>query len=312
MRRYDSDRCVGIARRRLLAAGSTATQFRTKSRNRKMAISMRGFLLIAAALYSTTASAGEKINVGRQWPANQQVSMDNIDHSTWNRLLGTYVDDDGFVDYRSWQSSAEDRAALNDYLVELSRANPQASASREAQLAFWINAYNAVTIEGILQKYPTKSIRDHTARLYGYNIWHDLLLTVGDQQFSLDSIEHKILRPMGEPRIHFAIVCASISCPRLLNQAYVPDQLEKQLAANSRDFFRNARNFRFDPASGKVQLSQILNWFKDDFGGKREAVLDTIAPYLSDPQAQQLARSGRPSVSYITYNWDLNDQATKP
>ena len=121
--------------------------------------------------------------------------------------------------------------------------NREIKAKRESQLAFWINAYNAVTIRGILREYPTTSIRSHTPRLFGYHIWKDLKLYVGGKPYSLDQIEYEVLRQMDEPRIHFATVCASISYPNLLNEAYVPGELEIQLAANAKDFFRASRTF---------------------------------------------------------------------
>ena len=118
-------------------------------------------------------------------------------------------------------------------------------------MAYWINAYNAVTLEGILAVYPTDSIRKHTDK-NSYDIWNHLKFISGDQQISLNDIEHKVLRKMNEPRIHFAIVCASIGCPRLLNEAYVPQKLEQQLATNSTDFFSRSRNLQFDQASNQL------------------------------------------------------------
>jgi len=113
---------------------------------------------------------------------------------------------------------------------------------------------------------------------------------------------------MGEPRIHFAIVCASFSCPRLLNQAYTADQLERQLAANTRNFFANPQNFRYE--SGTFYMSSILSWFEADFGGSQDEQLKSITPYLPDRTSQQAAASGAGRISYLKYNWSLNDQKT--
>ncbi len=168
----------------------------------------------------TTNSYAAKTPLGRSWNSSKQVSMENIDHSSYNSLLQKYVDNNGYVNYKAWKSSSKDRRTLNNYLAHLSQANRSIRASKNARLAFWINAYNAVTLEGIMQVYPTTSIRNHTAKLVGYNIWEDLYLIVGKNKFSLEQIEHKILRKMKEPRIHFAIVCASVGCPRLMNKAY--------------------------------------------------------------------------------------------
>ncbi|MEK6239106.1 MAG: DUF547 domain-containing protein, partial [Planctomycetales bacterium] len=186
-------------------------------------------LTAAVFLLASDARAGEEWNVGRNVASARCVSMDQINHGAWDRLLKKHVDSQGYVNYRDWHASAADRQALDSYLKVLSTASASKSATSSAKIAFWINAYNAVTIKGILREYPTTTIRNHTAKLWGYNIWHDLKLWVGGGRYSLDQMEHKILRKMGEPRIHFAIVCASISCPKLLNEAYEPRRLDSQL-----------------------------------------------------------------------------------
>ena len=261
---------------------------------------------ICFASSSSQASAGTKVIVGRVVSAAQRISMDEIDHSIWDGLLQKYVDDVGNVDYRGWTKSRKDVGVLNHYLNELSRADASTRASREGYLAFWINAYNAVTIKGILREYPTTSIRNHTAKLYGYNIWYDLVLAVGDTHISLNDIEHKVLRKTGEPRIHFAIVCASQSCPRLLSEAYTKEKVEQQLELNTRNFFANREHFRYQ--NERFYLSPILKWFADDFGSSQSEMLRSIAPYLPDSKSIQAARRGVGKISYLRYDWSLNDQ----
>lgn len=239
---------------------------------------------------------------------SQAVPLDRVDHSAWDRLLQKYVDQDGMVDYGAWKASRADRAALKGYLATLSAADPTAQTTKDGKLAFWINAYNALTVQGILDVYPTSSIRNHTAKVVGYNIWDDLLLPVGGQQYSLSHIEHEILRKLGEPRIHFAIVCASIGCPRLLNRAYQPENLQSQLAGNTRDFFARQRNFQVDLASRKVRVSSILDWFGEDFGPTPQKGLAGLAKYMPDEATRKLTASGDFSVSYLDYDWSLNKQ----
>ncbi len=270
-------------------------------------------LLLLTAICGTLVSSqwlplsgGSPVYVGNQ--ASKQLSIDQADHSDWNRLLQKYVDQDGMVDYSAWKASAADTRLLDRYLSQLSDASAAVAASRAARLAFWINAYNAVTIRGILREYPTTSIRNHTARLFGYNIWKDLKLFVGGKQFSLDQIEHEILRKMSEPRIHFAIVCASIGCPRLLNQAYVADQVDDQLETNAKDFFSRRQNFRYDASANQFELSSILSWFDEDFGSDRRSLLRRIAAWLPTIEAQQAARRGTAGISYLSYDWNLNQQ----
>ena len=255
------------------------------------------------------AQAAEPL--GRVWPPSQYVSMEEIDHSPFDALLKKYVDSDGYVQYAAWKNSPSDRRKLQSYLLELSRASRAKQARRAGRLAFWINAYNAVTIEGILREYPTSSIRNHTSKI-GYSIWDDLPLTVGGTAYSLNDIEHKILRKMGEPRIHFAIVCASVGCPRLRNEAYTAEKLEEQLTANARDFFSRRKNFRIDENAGTIYFSSILKWFGEDFGNSLNDRLRFLQPYLP-PSAQRTIQAGRVRhVEYLAYDWSLNDQNRRP
>ena len=263
-------------------------------------------LIILATSAASTVRAGTPIYVGKR--SNSNVSMDRIDHAGWNQLLQRYVDKNGLVNYKDWKASAADTKALDRYLSHLSTASPSIVAKREAKLAYWINAYNAVTVRGILREYPTSSIRNHTAKFYGYNIWHDLKLHVGSQTISLDDIEHKTLRKMNEPRIHFAIVCASIGCPRLLNEAYVADRIDEQLETNSVDFFSRRQNFRHDVSAGRLYLSSILSWFGSDFGSNKKAQLKAISKWLPNKAARAAAASGSVRVSYLDYDWKLNEQ----
>jgi len=264
---------------------------------------------LAAGIYLTMRADGAfaKTPLGKSWSQSKWISMNDIDHTGFDALLKKYVDSDGNVNYSGWKNSPADRRSLQDYLTQLGRAGTRIKASREAKLAFWINAYNAVTLEGILQVYPTKSIRNHTSKFGGYNIWKELPLRVGNANYSLEAIEHDILRKMNEPRIHFTIVCASIGCPRLRNEAYTSDLLDEQLADNTRDFFSRSKNFRVDRQSGVIFMSTILKWFGGDFGSSQIEQLAYLKPYLPE-SAQRLAGSRRTRVKYLKYDWSLNDR----
>ncbi len=240
--------------------------------------------------------------------AERLVPLDQIDHGPWGRLLKKYVDAQGMVDYTAWKRSSDDRAALDRYLAELGRGDPGVKTPKAAVLAFWINAYNALTIQGILQHYPTSSIRNHTARVFGYNIWDDLLLPVGTAKYSLNDIEHKILRKQGEPRMHFTIVCASIGCPPLSNEAYLPETLEAQLSENTRVFFSRSKHFQADHASRTVRVSPILKWFSEDFGPTAQQGLIGLVDYLPGEATRRMITDGKFKVRYLDYDWGLNDQ----
>ena len=261
-------------------------------------------LIVISAMGS---AARAEVYVGQGGAA--ETPLDQVDHGGWDTLLKKHVDDDGYVNYTALHRSSKDRQALTAYLNKLSKANPSLKSSNDGKLAFWINAYNALTVHGILREYPTSSIRNHTARFFGYNIWKDLYLNVAGRAYSLDHIEHQLLRKMDEPRIHFAIVCASIGCPRLLNRAYTADKVDTQLETNAKDFFRRRQNFQH--SGNRFYLSSILDWFGEDFGSSQAAQLRRISKWL--PEASQSAASrGSVSVSFMDYNWNLNDQKSRP
>lgn len=264
------------------------------------------FLLASCAFLPSPIHAGSPVYVGAEVPAEKRVSLSEVRHDVWDELLRKHVDEEGLVDYGAWKHSKAELRKLDRYLDHLATAKFTEGDRVETVLAYWINAYNAVTVKGILREYPTTSIRNHTAALFGYNIWKDLQLRVDGKAYSLDQIEHEILRMKGEPRIHFAIVCASIGCPRLLNEAYLDSKLEKQLSDNAIQFFATPGKFSFDLKAKEIRVSPILEWFATDFGKSHKEQLATIAPYLPDA-ARPLARSGTCRVKYLAYDWNLND-----
>ena len=194
-----------------------------RTQNQYDSIRLQSALIVVAMAFGIGPSlvSAKVIYVGQQ-QVSESLPTTEVNHAVWDDLLQKYVDDRGMVDYAAWKSNKIDMRSLDEYLHHLSSAQvlPQTSTNRNAQLAFWINAYNAVTVHGILREYPTESIKDHVSRFGGYSIWKHYQLYVDGKPYSLDDIEHKVLRKMNEPRIHFAVVCASISCPRLLNARF--------------------------------------------------------------------------------------------
>jgi hypothetical protein len=284
---------------------------------RKIVVTLTAVLTVAGlVVYLVRPGSSRQVVLNKKTQnsggAGPLVSLDKVDHSVWDGLLKKRVDANGMVDYAGWKSSESDTDALKQYLVTLGRGDAEGSDAIDGKLAFWINAYNALTVYGILQVYPTSSIRNHTAKVVGYNIWHDLLLPVADQQYSLDAIEHKILRMLGEPRIHFAIVCASIGCPRLRNEAYTSQKLEKQLADNTRDFFSRQRNLQADLNRRQLRVSSILDWFGEDFGPTPQKALARLANYMPNDATRRLVEQGDFSVDYLDYDWNLNNQREPP
>ncbi|MCB1122660.1 MAG: DUF547 domain-containing protein, partial [Verrucomicrobiae bacterium] len=195
-------------------------------------------------------------------------------------------------------------------------------------LAFWINAYNAFTIQSILDHYPIKSWtikgllvpRNSIIQIPG--VWKKLKWEVAGQNLTLDHIEHGLLRPVfREPRIHFAIVCASIGCPDLRSEAYTFDKLEQQLKDQTRRFLLNPeKGVRFDYEGRKICVSQLFRWFSEDFPGKEHAtpefgsrpvkernILQFISGYLTDPEQQTLISDPEVDLDYLPYDWTLNE-----
>ena len=276
---------------------------------RKILCWLVGLVAVVIVTFVALRLARPTVVIGREWPLAERVACDAISHRPWDNLLHRFVDGDGNVDYAAWKNSADDLRQLDEYLISLSRMDRNRSASPAQRLAFWINAYNAMTVRGILREYPTSSIQNHVARVWGYNIWRDLKLVVGDTSYSLGEIEHAVLRPMNEPRIHFAIVCASRGCPRLLNEAYTAENPEQQLQRNTLAFFADPTKCAADTECNEVRLSPILNWYASDFGSTTPAILQRIASWLPD-DVKTLAQSMNVRVVYLDYDWSLNDQST--
>ena len=212
-----------------------------------------------------------------------------LDHNLWTSFLQKYVSKTGQVDYKTIMS---DDSELKAYIQKLTNNIPNNNWSKNETLAYWINAYNALTIDLILRNYPVKSIKDIK------DPWDQKFYTFNDETLSLNQIEHDILRKMDEPRIHFAIVCASVSCPKLLNEAYVAENLERQLTDAAKNFLND--NSKNKILNNKLELSKIFKWFTKDFKQKG-SLIDFLNQYSEVPI------SNNAKISYLEYNWDLND-----
>lgn len=212
-------------------------------------------------------------------------------HKAWDQLLQKHVSAEGWVDYRGF---AGDRKALTAYLEDLGQQVPGEHWNRGAKLAYYINLYNAATVLLILEHYPVESIRDIPGP------WGKKRVQIGGQRYSLEELEHGILRKMGEPRIHFAINCASVSCPILLPRAYQEETLDAQLEGATREFINDASRNRF--SDGKASLSRIFRWYRKDFENRETSLMDFINRYLTDPLPVETR------ISYLPYDWALNEK----
>ena len=211
-------------------------------------------------------------------------------HAPFDALLKEHVDAAGNVDYQGLKSN---EVKLDNYLKALSESPVQSDWSKDAQLAYWINAYNAFTLKLIVDNYPLKSIMD----LEGGKVWDKKWVNLGDKVYSLNEIEHNIIRPQfNEPRIHFAVNCAAASCPPLAAKAYTADNLESLLAERTKSFINNSQYNHISASGAKV--SKIFDWYGSDFG-------DLIS-YLNKYSNTTIKKNA--SVTFREYDWSLNSQ----
>ncbi|WP_109098103.1 DUF547 domain-containing protein [Aquimarina sp. AU58] len=223
---------------------------------------------------------------------NQIQSQNSFDHILWDQALLLNVSDDGKVDYNGFM---RDSSQLYRYFKQLSDNPPQENWTREEKLAYWINAYNAYTIKLVIDSYPLKSIKDLE------DPWGKKFFKIDGVWYSLGELEHKILRKFGDPRIHFAINCASISCPVVWNRAYTADNLNSALDSQTEKFINDPT--RNTITKDKVIVSKIFSWYKRDFKVNGGDVKDFINRYAAIKIEKQ------PKKGYKEYNWGLNEQS---
>ena len=230
-----------------------------------------------------------------------------LDQGPWQKVLDTYVDANGRVDYQR----IHDSHALDAYVESLK--NEPEPADRNGRIAFWLNAYDALTIQTVATSYPISSIRD----LDGGKVWDTRTFRVAGRNVTLNQIENNMLRPMGDPRVHAALNCASIGCPPLTKTAFSVDKLDDQLSDAAKRWV-STNGVKVDQSNKVVTLSKVFDWYGDDFlglhhadipgvDGKEEAACDFAARYLSADQAAFLAKGGY-AVRYADYDWSLNKQ----
>ena len=228
-----------------------------------------------------------------QKPSNQESIKDHeleaFNHDLWSELLQKYVTGSGKVNYMEFKHH---RKTLQTYITSLTEKEPNDNWKKEDKLAYWINAYNALTVDLILQNYPLSSIKDIDKP------WDQRLWQFGDKWLNLNDIEHQILRKMDEPRIHFAIVCASESCPKLQNFAFTAKDLEQQLVKVTKEFLVDVS--KNEISENSLKLSKIFKWFAKDFKAN-----GTLIDFLNQYSEVKIAPSAK--KSFKTYDWVLNE-----
>jgi hypothetical protein len=274
-------------------------------------------LLAAIALASCTT-------VGPRAPSSGEIARPADFHRDLDSFLARHVDAEGRVDYRTAQ---RDRADLDRYVALLARVSPDSHADwfpdAEDQLAYWINAYNASVLHLVLHAYPIASVRDvrppaplfFLPRVAGFFVFQRV--TLGGEDIGLYDLENELIRRrFGEPRIHFALNCASLSCPRLPNRAFRPATLEAELEREARRFLAEARNAAVDVGEQRLRLSSIFDWYESDFvdwmkttrPAEEPSLRGYVLLYLPQHRAEALRACTSCRVEFTPYDWGLNDR----
>ncbi|HEY6050968.1 MAG TPA: VTT domain-containing protein, partial [Thermoanaerobaculia bacterium] len=276
-----------------LAATIAVTVWVARVARRELANSRIAACALAVLLLASAGGCGGRGSQPVAVPAG-------IDHTEWTRLLQTYVNPKGLVDYARWKNSPGDVRALREYLSQIARrASPEAQGDEKN--AALVNAYNALTISWILERYPTESIqalpKSFTAARH----------RVGGRDVSLDDIEHGALRPELGFLAHGALVCAARSCPPIAREAYRPDRLRSQLSFAMLRWLARPDLNAFEPPEHRARISSIFRWNAEDFEREKGGLRGVLSLYAPDPARAFVAEPGT-KIEYLPYDWGLNDQ----
>jgi hypothetical protein len=261
-------------------------------------------VVLSVFISFSSAMAAPSARLWERWDAHSQSSTKTIDHSDWGQILSRNVhrDPDGINRFAYSSISDRDRNDLKDYLKNLSTVSIS-QYNRKQQLAYWINLYNAITVDKVISEYPVESIRDISSGFFSSGPWSLKLVKVENEELTLDDIEHRILRPIWkDARIHYAVNCASIGCPNLQKTAFTAENTEALMEQGARDYINHPRGVRV--TNGELEVSSIYIWFQDDFGGNDAGVIEHIRQYASNPLKQAL--KGITSIDDDFYNWKIN------
>lgn len=266
----------------------------------------RNFLLLLGML-SPFALAAPKSELWPYWNQSRSDSNIEVDHQIWQSLLSRFVREsaDGInrVAYREFDEAA--KLELSNYLESMSRVAPT-QLNQNEQLAYWINLYNAQTIQVVLDHPKKKSILS-MGPFFAFGPWDEPYLTIEGKPVTLNDIEHRILRPIWQDhRLHYVLNCASIGCPNLNRHAYQAELIDQQLAGAQVNFLRHPRAVTLTD-SGKLQVTSLFDWYLIDFAQDISGLLAYLAAQRPDLAADlsALVDEGNPKIDYV-YDWDLN------
>lgn len=260
---------------------------------------------LALAPFGPSAAGAKSASLWPVWAGHDETSTETIDHAAWTRFLGKYVypDQTGVNRIPYGKVTAQDRAELKAYIARLADL-PITTYSRAEQEAYWINLYNALTVDVVLDHYPVKSIRDiDISGLFANGPWGKDLVEIEGHGVSLDDIEHRILRPIWrDPRIHYVVNCASIGCPNLLPVAVTADTLDAIKTEAARAYVNHPRGVTI--RGKRATISRIYDWFSEDFGGRESTIRAHLMLYADPALAKAIEQV---ETFDHAYDWALND-----
>lgn len=238
----------------------------------------------------------------KAWKTADQEQIE-VSHDAWHSVLARYLSENKEINLFDYAKvGAEDRLLLDRYIKTLAQTEVDL-LTRAQQMAFWINLYNALTVQVILDHWPVESIKEIRSGMFKPGPWDLPLLEVDGVELSLNDIEHRILRPTyQDPRIHFAVNCASFSCPDLASEPYLASNLESMLEAATRKYLSHSRGLNL--AANELLLSSIFKWYRKDFAHSEQGLLDYLANYTAADISKRLKRWNGP-INY-RYDWSLN------
>ncbi len=218
----------------------------------------------------------------------------------WARVLNTYVDERGRVDFAGLAAGSDDLRAYVDYIAAVSpRSTPDAFATADAELAYYLNSYNALAMYNVIDTGIPQSLA-FLFRKFTFFYWNEF--NIGGEKISLYRYENDVIRRLGDPRVHFALNCMSVSCPQLPRVPFTANSVQRQLEAETRRFFAEARNIRVDHVRQTVEVSAILDFYTEDFLANDPSLIAYINRYRDD----QIPN--RYTVEFIDYDWTINSR----
>lgn len=264
-------------------------------------------IAIAAAFFAMGLdwfSTGPQSDLDSYWQGERSDSTAVVNHQQWQQLLDDYlVEDHSGINLFDYEGVQESDDVLQGYIESLANIDPR-TLNRAEQMSYWINMYNALTVQVVSRNYPIESIKEVGGSLFASGPWDDEVVSVTGRALSLNDIEHRILRPIfNDYRIHFAVNCASIGCPNLASSAYTSENLEVLLTEGAETYLKHDRGVAL--LEDELRLSSLFKWYGTDFGDSQEEMLETLAKYLDEDLRDQVINFD--GDIEFEYDWQLND-----